>query len=385
MAELTPRERVRRAIRRQEPDRVPLDLGTTTSTTMVDGAHEQLKGYLGIKGGERRLISVMFQLVLVEEAILREFQIDLRPVMGKGPSQVRGGYGPDGTFVDEWGVKFRRPPGGLYYDIVASPLREATLADLESYPFPDPLDPGRAAGVEEEARLLHENTDYAVVGTPGGPVNIFELSWYLRGLDQFLMDLVADKPFAHALLREVTDLQKAKYGEFLKQTGGYLDIVRIGDDLGTQGQPFVSPALYREMIKPYHREYFSFIKEHTDAALMFHSCGNVYPLLPDLIEMGVDILNPVQVSAKDMEPARLKREFGDRLTFSGAIDTQHVLPHGSVQEVEEEVRRRIRELGPGGGYMIASVHNLQPDVPPENVAAMFRAGLSYGRYPLQSV
>ncbi|MDH7499946.1 MAG: uroporphyrinogen decarboxylase family protein [candidate division NC10 bacterium] len=382
MSQLTPRERVRRAISRQEPDRVPLDLGTTTSTTMVEGAHERLKQYMGISG-QTRLISVMFQLVWVEEAILRELKIDLRPVMGKGPSRPRGGFGPQGTFVDEWGVTFRRPPGGLYYDIVSSPLREATWKDLESYPFPDPLDPGRVAGVEEEARMLHENTDYAVVGSAGGPTNIFELSWYLRGLDQFLIDLVSDKPFAHALLRKITDLQKARYGEFLRKTGKYLDIIRAGDDLGTQGQPLLSPALYREMIKPYHREFFSFLKEHTDAALMFHSCGNVYPLIPDLIEAGVDILNPIQVSAKDMEPARLKREFGDRLAFSGAIDTQHVMPHGTPEEVEEEVRQRIKELGPGGGYLIASVHNIQPDVPPENVVAMFRAGLRYGRYPLR--
>jgi len=382
MSQLTPRERVRRAISRQEPDRVPLDLGTTTSTTMVDGAHERLKQHMGI-AGERRLISVMFQLVWVEEAILREFQIDLRPVMGKGPSRSRGGFGPDGTFVDEWGVTFRRPPGGLYYDIISSPLREATLKDLEFYPFPDPLDPGRLAGVEEDAKTLHENTDYAVVGSAGGPTNIFELSWYLRGLDQFLIDLVADKPFAHALLRRVTDLQKAKYGEFLKKTGRYLDIVRAGDDMGTQSQPLLSPALYREMIKPYHVEFFSSIKERTDAALMFHSCGNVYPLIPDLMEAGVDILNPIQVSAKEMEPERLKREFGDRLAFSGAIDTQRVLPYGTPEEVEGEVRQRIQELGPGGGYVIASVHNIQPDVPPENVMAMFRAGLKHGSYPLR--
>jgi len=384
MSQLTPRERVRRAISRQEPDRVPLDLGTTTSTTMVDGAHERLKQHMGI-AGERRLISVMFQLVWVEEAILREFQIDLRPVMGKAPSRSRGGFGPDGTFVDEWGVTFRRPPAGLYYDIISSPLREATLKDLESYPFPDPLDPGRSAGVEEDAKTLHENTDYAVVGSAGGPTNIFELSWYLRGLDQFLIDLVADKPFAHALLRRVTDLQKAKYGEFLRKTGRYLDIVRAGDDMGTQSQPLLSPALYREMIKPYHVEFFSSIKERTDAALMFHSCGNVYPLIPDLMEAGVDILNPIQVSAKEMEPERLKREFGDRLAFSGAIDTQRVLPYGTPEEVEGEVRQRIQELGPGGGYMIASVHNIQPDVPPENVMAMFRAGLKHGRYPLRSL
>ena len=384
MSKLTPRERVLRTLRRQEPDRVPLDLGTTTSTTMVNAAHERLMKHLGFKG-EGRLISVMFQLVLVDEAILRACEIDLRPVMGKGASRSSGGtYRPDGTFVDEWGIAYRRPPGGLYYDIIASPLREATLRDLESYPFPDPLDPGRVAEVEEEAKELHQNTDSAVVGTPGGPVNIFELSWYLRGLDRLLMDLIVDKPFVHALLRKVTDLQKAKYGEFLKKCGKYLDIVRVGDDMGTQQQPFFSPALYREMIKPYHQEYFSFIKEHTDAALMLHSCGNVYPLIPDLIDAGVDILNPIQVSARDMDPKRLKQEFGDQLVFSGAIDTQHVLPYGSPQAVEEEVRRRIQELGPGGGYMIASVHNIQPDVPPENVVAMFRAGLKYGSYPLPS-
>jgi uroporphyrinogen decarboxylase len=159
----------------------------------------------------------------------------------------------------------------------------------------------------------------------------------------------------------------------------------MGDDLGTQNGPQMSPKTYRKVIKPYHQELFAFVRERTEARIFLHTCGSVYRLLPDLIEAGVEILNPVQVSARDMDTRRLKAEYGDRLTFMGAIDTQRVLPFGSVEDVQAEVERRIAHLGPGGGYILAPVHNVQADVPPENLIAMYRHARQVGRYPLPTV
>jgi uroporphyrinogen decarboxylase len=199
-----------------------------------------------------------------------------------------------------------------------------------------------------------------------------------------LESLILEPEFVHAVLRRITDLCLAALGRFLDIAGPYLQIVKMGDDLGTQNGPQMSPQTYRAAIKPYHAELFGAIKERTDARVFLHSCGSVYRLLPDLVEAGVEILNPVQVSAQDMDTARLKAEFGDRLSFMGAIDTQHVLPHGAVDDVRREVERRIVDLGPGGGYILAPVHNVQADVPPENLVAMYRHALRVGRYPLLS-
>jgi uroporphyrinogen decarboxylase len=328
-------------------------------------------------------MSDFFRLVFVDERILRHFEIDFRPVAGKGPRYPKQKTIDDRTFIDEWGVTAHMPVGGFYYDIIEFPLKKATIEDLERHPWLDPFDEGLTEGIGKEARDLHEGTDYAIVGSPSLGQSIFEQSSYLRGLDTLLMDLIINKEFAHALFRKVTDIQKTKYGRFLDKVGKYVDVVRVGDDTGMQQGPLMSPQLYREMLKPYHKEYFDFIKERTDAKLCLHSCGAVYELIEDLIDVGVDILNPIQVSAKNMECSRLKKEFGDRLGFWGGIDTQRVLPFGTPDEVKEEVRMRIRELGPGGGFIPCHVHNLQHDVPPENVIAMYRAIKEYGTYPLK--
>jgi uroporphyrinogen decarboxylase len=171
--------------------------------------------------------------------------------------------------------------------------------------------------------------------------------------------------------------------KYLDAVGPYIDLITFSDDLGSQRAPLISPKMYRRMIKPYQAEVIAAIKRRSKAKVFFHSCGNVYPLIGDLIEIGVDVLNPVQVSAGEMgDTARLKREFGDRITFCGAVDTQWVLPHGTTDDVRSEVRRRIRDLAPGGGYILAAVHCIQPDVPPENVLAMFDEARVAGRYPL---
>ena len=204
----------------------------------------------------------------------------------------------------------------------------------------------------------------------------------MRGLEQFLQDMIIDKAFAHALMRKITDFQKQRAKQYLSVAGKYIDIFRTSDDLGTQDSLMMSPAMYREMVKPYQEEYFSTIKEYTDAKILYHCCGAVFPLIEDLIEVGVDILNPVQVSCENMDTRMLKEHFGGRLSFCGGIDSQFILPQGTPEAVEAEVKKRITDLAPGGGYLLNPVHTIQADVPPENIVRLYAAGKKYGTYPI---
>jgi uroporphyrinogen decarboxylase len=215
-------------------------------------------------------------------------------------------------------------------------------------------------------------------------VNLFEQAYLMRGLDTILMDIVADQEFFTALIEKLKKVVLPCLNELLREVGPYTDVLITGDDLGMTGGTMMSPESYRRLLKPHHAEYFGTIKKQISGKIFFHSCGNVYKLLGDLADVGVDLLNPVQVSAGEMgDTARLKREFGDRLSFCGAIDTQRVLPLGTTDDVRAEVRRRISDLAPGGGYIVASVHCIQPDVPPENIVAMCDEVMTAGRYPLQ--
>jgi uroporphyrinogen decarboxylase len=234
--------------------------------------------------------------------------------------------------------------------------------------------------LKSKAQAIQE-AGFAVVALSG--VSPFEYCYMLRGVENWFTDLTANPEFAQALLRKVSQLQGAAAMRLLEEAGDTIDVIVTGDDLGSQNGPLLSPKMYRRLVKPFHAELLSAIRSRTKAKVFYHSDGDVYPLLEDLIEIGVDLLNPVQVSAREMgDTARLKWEFGKRLSFCGAIDTQTVLPYGTLQDVRSEVRRRISDLGPGGGYILAAVHCIQPDVPPENVVAMLEEALVAGRYPL---
>ncbi len=367
---MTPKERVRTAVRLETPDRIPLDLGSTNCTTMTLKAYESLKRELGV-GGESRFIMKNFQIVEIDEEVLQRLDIDTRGVHGRPTrSEVREVI-DERTYVSDWGITYHMPEGGLYYDMVKNPLRGAGLEELESFRWPEAEDPARIRGLKARAERLHRENRYAIVGDMV-ETGIFEPCWYLRGFEDFLLDLVADKPFAHALLAKMLEVQLARYRYFLSEVGEFLDVVFVGDDLATSESTIMSPSLYREMVKPYQKRYFEEIKRLTGARLLYHSCGNVMDFIPDLIEIGVDILNPIQVNAHGMDTAELKGRFGDRLCFWGGIDTSRVLPRGGRAEVEEEVRRRIGDLGPNG-YVLGPVHDVQPDVPGSNILAMVRA------------
>lgn len=373
---MTSRQRLLTTLAHQEPDRVPLDLGGHV-TTIQRLAYEGLKDYLGINKATKTFIREHADL---DNEVLEEFAIDTRYVRLKPPKSWKLKLEPDNSYLDEWGVRWKKM--GLYHEPVAYPLAHAKTKDLERYNWPDPSDEGRVEGLREQAKQLCEETDYAVIAQfpmAGG----FELAWTcLRG-PQFLEDLILNRKFAETLLSKICDLEIEILDRFLNAVGPYVQVVAVGDDVGQQRGPLISPNLYRDVVKPFQKRLWGFIKQKSKAHLFVHSDGSVYQFIPDFIELGVSILNPVQVRAKDMDTRRLKEEFGHRISFWGGIDTQEVLPFGTPEEVEKEVRKRIRDLAPGGGYVLSPIHNIQAGVSAENIVKMYEGARKYGVYPIR--
>jgi uroporphyrinogen decarboxylase len=377
---MTSRERVLTALRHAEADRVPIDLGGGTTGIEVE-AYDRLKALVGFQGQTRTFVR---DHVEVDEPILQRFGIDTRYVRVGGPRGYRLQIDANNSFLDIWGTRWQKPPSSLYWDMVGHPIAEPTPAAFKAYRWPDPHDPGRTDGIGQRARTLFEQGEYAVVLDTSG-FGVFEQGWALRGFENFYTDMVAEPAFAEALIQGVADYQIALYERVLAEVGPYVDVVMVAEDLGSQDGPLISPETYRRMVKPAQKRVWQFIKSKTAARLFLHSCGSVRRFIPDLIEIGVDILNPIQVAAADMNPAALKREYGKDLTFwGGGCDTQRVLTFGTPDDVEREVRQRIRELGPGGGFVFNQIHNIQPGVPAENIVRMFETVLAHGRYPIQS-
>jgi len=377
---LSHRERVLKALRHREPDRVPIDLGSTICTSVHIATYQKLKAHFGVDA-EDTIINRMMQTAAIHEPILQALDIDFRAALPGGPdSRPIVPVGEDG-YQDEYGVVRRKPASSFYYDLIKCPLAgPITVRDIMNFPWPDPADPGYTRGLRERIIHYRENTDYAIVLRL--PVAFVHTTQFVRGFEDWFTDLAVDKKLAAALFDAAVEHNAAVATEILKAGGDLVDVVAFSDDLGFQNGPVVSPELYRELFKPRHKKYFDTIKNHTSAFIHLHSCGAIYKLIPDLIELGVDILNPVQVAARDMDSGKLAAEFGDRLSFWGGIDTQTVLPKGNPDDVRAEVRRRIGDLAPGGGYVTCAVHNIQPDVPVENILAMYEAAKEYGRYPI---
>jgi uroporphyrinogen decarboxylase len=384
-AKMTPRERVKAALSLNEPDRVPIDLAQAAGDGITVAAYNNLIRYLGLPDRPVRVESKLAQSASVDEDVLQRFSVDFRRLDLGSPDNWRDEpVGEDG-YRDEWGLVRSRPKGGFYYDLVESPLAEAdNMAAAERHRWPDPDDPGRYRGLRERARELHEETDYAVVLQ----VNcaFFLRCAELRGWENFYVDLAADPDFACALMNHYLDIRLRMADRALEETAGHVDVAVVTtDDLGMIDRTIISPPMYRELIKPIQRRMFDFFRERTQAVRLLHSDGAVYPIIEDFIEIGAQAFNPVQVSAAGMGDTRkMKTEFGDRIAFWGAVDTHRVLPYGTPDDVRREVSRRILDLGPGGGYVVCSVHNIQPEVPPHNVVAMFEAAQEFGRYPLDS-
>jgi len=364
---LNSRERVLKSLRHQIPDRIPLDLGTTNCTTFTGKAYENLKKFLGIEK-ETRFMMENFQVVFVDEEVLQILEIDTR---GVHPQPVFQKKIIDETiYQNEFGIAFRMPKDGLYYDMTHHPLTGKSLEELKEYPWPDPAKSMNLKGLREKVKKMSLENDYCLVGDMID-TGIFEPCWYLRGFESYLMDLVIDSDFATTLMEGMYHYQLKRYSLFLQEVGEFLDVIFVGDDLATAENIIMSPQTYRSLIKPYHREYFKNLKKLApQAKLLYHSCGSVVNFIPDLIEVGVDILNPVQVSAQGMDTALLKEKFGKEISFWGAVDTTRVLPNGTTDDVKKEVQKRINDLGPEG-YILTAVHDIQPDVPPENIVTMY--------------
>jgi uroporphyrinogen decarboxylase len=371
------RERLLTALRHQEPDRIPIDLGGLP-TGIEALAYDALKEILGFKGETKTFVR---DHVEIDEAILVRFGIDTRYIRVGPPSNFELRIERDNSYVDFWGTRWKKPASSFYWDMVDYPIKESTIDAIKRYQWPDPDDPGRFAGVRERAKALYDTTEYALVLDMLG-LGVFEQTWALRGFENFLLDLAMNPDFAEALLQRMADYYIALYGHILDEIGDYVQVVMTSDDLGVQTGPMISLETYQSLIKPAEKRVWQFIKSRTNAYVFFHSCGSVRRFIPDLIEAGIDILNPIQVSAEGMDPKELKSEFGNDLTFwGGGCDTQKVLPFGTPDDVEREVRRRISELAPGGGFVFNQIHNIQPQVPPENIVRMLETALRYGAYP----
>ncbi len=377
-------ERARLALSFHEPDRVPFDLGGTGLTTMHVDAYRNLRHYTGMPPVETRLMAMAEQLAVIDEDLAARLDTDFRLVMPGLPADFQYAFRDQGAYeayTDEWGIGWHKPKdGGYYYDMYRHPLAGADALDaFARYPFPDPIDEQRLAGLCEQVEAAVAQGKAVVLAGPcPGIVEVY--SW-LRGYEEFYMDLVLNQSWAAHMLDRMVDFKCAYWERALDEVGDRVDVVIEADDLAGQHALLLSPDTYRKLIKPRHQRLFTFIKDQAPVKVFLHSCGAVRPLIPDFIDAGIDILNPVQLGAAGMDLRALKKEFGQDLVFwGGGVDTQGILGTGRPEEVREDVRRNIEALAPGGGFVFAAVHDIQANVPPENIMAMWQAWKDFGAY-----
>jgi uroporphyrinogen decarboxylase len=382
------RERLQLALNHKEPDRIPFDLGASVLTSIHQKSYRELRRYLGLPEVEPQIVDIFQQIVVVDDDVHEMLKCDVRNVAPRSSASFQivikemEGYT---YFYDEWGIGWKMPVnGGLYYDMFDHPLKDAqTVADIENYSWPDPLDDSRFEGMAERAAYVAQVEKQGVF-MGGLSAGIMEMAAWTRGFTNYFSDFVSNEKLLVALMRKVMELKMAYWDRALSLVGDNVDAVNEADDFAGQYRMLISPRMYRRIVKPLHKELFDFIHARTDAKLFFHSCGSIRPVIQDLIEIGVDILNPVQVSATGMDSAELKAEFGKDIVFwGGGIDTQRVLGEGTPEEVRADTRLRIHDLAPGGGFVFATVHNIQGNVPPENIMAMWQTLQEFGTYPIQ--
>jgi len=407
---MTSRERVLAAVAHREPDRLPIDCGAMRSTGIQAIAYNRLKRYLGVEGGQTRVFDVIQQLAEPEGFYLDRFGID---AVNAGREFSPDDRWKDWTLPDgspcripacidivpdgaDWVASgpsgeptARMIAGATYFSQSCFPLQDADPgalpADLSGAmgrvcwaALPEPIYEGglsdeNLSRIGEHVARLRQTTDRAIMIAFGA--NLFEWGSFLRRMDNFLMDLAVEPAGAEALLDRLVEAHLAGLERLLPVLGGNVDLIQLGDDLGTNAGPIMSPDMYRRFFKPRHRLIVDRIHALAPGLVVFlHTCGSIYELLGDLIEAGFQVINPVQISARNMDPARLKREFGRDIAFwGGGCDTQTVLPRGTPQEVRDHVRRNIDILAPGGGFVFNQVHNILAEVPPENILAMYEA------------
>jgi uroporphyrinogen decarboxylase len=407
---MTSRERILAAIEHRQPDKVPVDLGATPSSGISAIAYGNLKKHLGLTQGSTRVYDVVQQLAQPEDFILDRFQIDAidigrafnpeasawQPtVLADGqkaeyPAWFHPEQQPDGSFIARMkdGLDIAHmPAGGTFYDQTYFPYLDGYPADFSKLsdemgkilwaalvhsPWDHANDPGFWDTLRAKALELRRTSDRALMIVIG--CNLFEWGTFLRRMDNFLMDLVAEPEQVEALLDALMERHLAVLEKACRAVGDVADIIRFGDDLGTNGGPFMSPKTYRQLFKPRHTLLCDYVHKHSKMKTFLHSCGSIRALMPDLIEAGYDVINPMQTTCKGMEAEGLKADFGQDICFwGGGCDTKAVLPQGTPQEVKDHVKRRLEILMPGGGFVFNTVHNILPEVPPQNIVAMFEA------------
>lgn len=379
------RERVIAALQHKNPDRVPIDIGSSMMTGIHRDAYHRWRTHLGLlQDLSNQFFEPSMQIVYAAEDFLDFLEIDTRPALPAWPK----GYPLDihedhhsKYYYDEWGYGLKMPKSDpIYYSLFYHPLKMVeTFSDLRQHTFPDPNDETRLDPIADQIQLAKDKQKAIVLNNVCA--GTMEVASWLRGLDQFLMDLALQPEMAEYLLDKVMDFKLAYWEMVLEKFGDRIDVVVESDDIGTQASLLISPRMYRKYIKPRHRQIIDLIKSHTSAKVFFHSCGAIRPIIPDLIEIGVDILNPVQFNLSGMDARSLKNDFGNELVFwGGGVDTQSVLSIATPLQVRENVRQQIEFLADGGGFVFATVHNIQADVPPENLVAMWQAVMDFGQY-----
>jgi uroporphyrinogen decarboxylase len=373
---MTSRERVLAALSHQQPDRVPMDLGASIVSSIHVQAYDNLKKYLGLDLGATKIFARTPQLAVVDPVILDLFGVDTLGVKPGSPENHPHREVPDEHgFIDEWGILRKMPPDADAYYVANAPLEgDISIHDVLNYPMPDPADPGYTRGLRARILALREMDQRAIVLSL--PDSVVQQSQLLRGFSEWYTDAASNPDLLGALMDRILETQIAIWDTILSAVGDVIDVVFNFDDLAMQDRLIVSPAMYRQFLEPRVRKYIEFLKRKTRAKIVFHTDGAIVPVLPSLADMGVDCVNPLQVSAKGMgDVVALKKQFGDRLAFWGGVDSQHTLPHGAPDQVRAETASRIRDLNRDGGYVLGAVHNIQADVPAENIVALFETGV----------
>lgn len=380
------RERVLKALNFQEPDRVPFDMGSTQVTGINEFAYKNLRKAYGLPQKEIVYTDQIQGLAQPDDDFIDALGIDIR---GLFPLNAHNWnvHAVDGDrywlYHDEWGITYRKPKeGGLYFSIYLEPLKNEKLTpeSIKNHPWPDFSDPVRIQGLRQQAERYRAQGKAVVIKDPFA--GIFEMSQRICGMDYLLMLMASEPGLAGQLFDQMVKLKIDFFSSALPQLKDVIDVVALMDDYGTQVSQLISPRMFRNQIKPRLKQVFDCVIENApDARRFLHSCGNVRPLIPDFLEIGVQILNPIHIKATGMDPFELKKDFGDRLAFwGGGVDTQGILPMGTPSEVRDDVRRNLEALMPGGGYVFNTVHDIQADVPVDNIVAMIDALHEFGVY-----
>ena len=376
------RERIRKALNLEEPDRVPIDFGQDFHNGINEVAYTNLLSHLGINdAGPVKVWDPMQRLAVVDQRVLERFHVDTRYIFARKNKHFDLHFEPDGSFEDEWGVYRKRC--GYYCDSVRGPLTEMTKQQIKQHRFPDPSEKSRFQGLRQEAENLYNNTDYALMA--GQAATLFYFSSELRGYQQLMTDLALDPELIEILIERVLEWMIEFTSHYLDQIGDYIEGWWLGDDWGIQTGPIMSPEMFRKFFKPRYRRLFDLVRSKTKAKIILHTCGATYWLLKDLIDLGIDAVHPLQPTAAGNEDSeRIKKEFGKKIAFYSNIANTTILPYGTVAETIAEVEKKISIMAPGGGYIFSGGHNIQADVPAENIVAMFDTAYEVGQYPIEA-